>query len=158
MKPNYSVLLVDDDPSLRIAMSDVLKFLFPHWQIWEAANGQEAVSLASRLLPDVILFDLHMPIMNGYEMAIILHSQPETRAIPLILATSEEMSNPLVMRLQTICHAVLPKPFSIEKLERSLKSVSLHKMPPPHFRFFSSTHNLPSMLNSWDGFTVQNIL
>jgi CheY-like chemotaxis protein len=112
-----TVLLVEDNEVLREALRDLLEALYPDWYVVEAENGLQGVELARRTTPDVIVLDFNMPVMNGYEMALHLRQQPETSQIPLILNSSEDTNNPFIVRLRTMCRAVLAKPFSLHDIE-----------------------------------------
>lgn len=112
-----TVLLVEDNEMIREALRDLLEALYPDWCVMEAENGRQGIEMAERVHPDLIVLDFNMPIMNGYEMALSLQNNPATSCIPLVLNSSEDTNNPLVMRLRTMCSAVLNKPFSLGDLE-----------------------------------------
>lgn len=123
MKSDKTVLVVEDDPFLREAVCEFIQFIRPTWRTVEAANGQKGVELAETVQPDLILTDLRMPVMDGYEMVVTLQRKSETRTIPLILNTSEDVSCPLVSRLRSICREVLFKPFLFDELDSALERV-----------------------------------
>jgi CheY-like chemotaxis protein len=79
------VLVCDDDPSTREVLKTVLERQGYHTVL--VASGQEALAQAAALQPAAILLDLLMPEMNGWETATALKAQPETRAIPIIIAS-----------------------------------------------------------------------
>ena len=113
MVDGTTILLVEDNPLMRETLCDILQVFHPEWR----------VQAAQRNRPDLIVLDFHMPVMNGYEMALSLQAQPETRQIPLILNTTEDQNHPLVKRLQSMCNAVLNKPFSLSDLDHVLSAV-----------------------------------
>lgn len=123
MVDGTTILLVEDNPLMRETLCDVLQVFHPEWRVMTASNGLEGVQAAQRNRPDLIVLDFHMPVMNGYEMALSLQAQPETRQIPLILNTTEDQNHPLVKRLQSMCNAVLNKPFSLHDLDHVLSAV-----------------------------------
>lgn len=120
MVDGTTILLVEDNPLMRETLCDILQVFHPDWRVMTASNGLEGIQAAQRNHPDLIVLDFHMPVMNGYEMALSLQAQPETRQIPLILNTTEDQNHPLVKRLQSMCNAVLNKPFSLYDLDRVL--------------------------------------
>ncbi len=74
------MLVVDDDPK---AVEVIATFLpVPAYAVVRAYGGSEAVTLAARLQPDLILLDLMMPDMNGFEVAEALRANPDTARIP----------------------------------------------------------------------------
>ena len=123
MVDSTTILLVEDNPLMRETLCDILHVFHPEWRVMTASNGLEGVEVAQRSQPDLIVLDLHMPVMNGYEMALSLQAKPETCGIPLILNTSEDQNHPLVKRLQSMCKGVLDKPFSLYDLDRVLSYV-----------------------------------
>lgn len=123
MVDGTTILLVEDNPLMRETVCDILQVFHPEWRVMTASNGLEGVQAAQRNRPDLIVLDFHMPIMNGYEMALSLQAQPETRQIPLVLNTTEDQNHPLVKRLQSMCNAVLNKPFSLHDLDHVLSAV-----------------------------------
>lgn len=123
MVDGTTILLVEDNPLMRETLCDILQVFHPEWRVMTASNGLEGVQAAQRNRPDLIVLDFHMPVMNGYEMALSLQAQPETRQIPLILNTTEDQNHPLVKRLQSMCNAVLNKPFSLSDLDHVLSAV-----------------------------------
>ena len=84
--PQSSILIVDDRPENIDILNDVL---FPHYRIRIALNGEKALKIAfSASPPDLILLDVMMPGLNGYQVCEKLKSNPDTRTIPVIFVTS----------------------------------------------------------------------
>jgi len=123
MVDGTTILLVEDNPMMRETLCDVLQVFHPEWRVMTASNGLEGVQAAQRNRPDLIVLDFHMPVMNGYEMALSLQTQPNTRQIPLVLNATKDQNHPLVKRLQSMCNAVLNKPFSLHDLDHVLSAV-----------------------------------
>jgi putative two-component system response regulator len=100
MEDKVTVLAVDDiEMNLRI-MRDVLKSL-GNIEILEARNGKEALScLAERFDVDIVLLDLEMPVMNGYETLQHLKRHLRYREIPVIVVTSERSEVTILKRRQ----------------------------------------------------------
>jgi CheY-like chemotaxis protein len=121
MKSYKTVLVVEDDTFLRKAVCEFIQSIRPSWQTVEAANGKKGVELAETMQPDLILTDLRMPVMDGYEMVVTLQKKSETRAIPLILNTGEDTNCPAVSCLRTICREVIYKPFLFDELDGALE-------------------------------------
>ena len=119
-----TILIVEDDRLFREMLCEVIQLIQPTWRIYEAKNGQEGLALAQAKHPDLIMLDFHMPVMDGYQLALALQQRPETCTIPLILSTSEEADHPEILRLSALCQAVLFKPFSISELERTLAHIN----------------------------------
>ena len=79
-----SILIVDDEKANIIALTHILS---PEYTIYAAKNGQDAIEVTKQHLPDVILLDILMPGMDGYEVLSFLKSEEETREIPVIFVT-----------------------------------------------------------------------
>jgi CheY-like chemotaxis protein len=84
-------LIVEDDEStrsmLRRALSDA------GWEAAEAENGAVALDRVSEQIPDLILLDLIMPVMDGFEFVLALRQQEENRSIPIIVVTAKDLTD-----------------------------------------------------------------
>ncbi len=86
----HTVLVVDDDAK---AVEVIAAYLpAPAYAVVRAYGGAEAIALASRLQPDLILLDLMMPDVNGFDVVRALHEQPETSAIPILVVTAKQIT------------------------------------------------------------------
>ena len=88
MNPTYTLLIVDDQPENLAALGDLLE---PHYRVIAATSGRRALQLAtSEAPPDLILLDITMPEMDGYEVLSRLREDPATREIPVIFVTGRD--------------------------------------------------------------------
>jgi two-component system, NtrC family, sensor kinase len=101
------VLMVEDDASQRERMLGWLER--PQWIVREAANGQEALDLLREEKPDVILLDLMMPEMDGFEVVAALQGTKDWRDIPVIVITSLDLDAKDRARLNSGVQSVLVK-------------------------------------------------
>jgi two-component system, cell cycle response regulator len=81
------ILTVDDSRAVRIIVKKAFKTY--NVEILEAANGVEGLAMAAKQLPDLILLDVTMPVMDGVEMLTKLKAEPSLKAIPIIMLTAE---------------------------------------------------------------------
>jgi two-component system, cell cycle response regulator len=81
------ILTVDDSKTIRLIIAKAFKSF--DCEVLEACNGVEGLAVASRERPDIIILDLTMPIMDGYEALTKLKSDPELRNIPVVMLTAE---------------------------------------------------------------------
>jgi CheY-like chemotaxis protein len=117
-----SVLLVEDDPQGRRLYADWL--VEAGFRVAEAHNGRQALERAREFAPDVIVTDLHIPGIDGFELARQLRLDLRTRDIPVLAVTGYAAfaADPGRAR-RAGCDAVLPKPCSAEDLEAAIRTL-----------------------------------
>ncbi|MCA9961342.1 MAG: response regulator [Anaerolineales bacterium] len=115
------ILVVDDHDEFRSIVNDLLHVLQPNATILNASNGADGLTVAQSNHPDLILTDLQMPVMDGYELAMALRQDAALQNVPLLIMTSARDAGPTLIRLNQVCHGVLKKPFSLDDLETVLK-------------------------------------
>jgi CheY-like chemotaxis protein len=86
----YTVLVVDDDAKAVEVLAAYLPA--PGYAVVRAYGGREAIALAARLQPDLVLLDLMMPEVNGFDVVRALSEQPETAAIPILVVTAKQIT------------------------------------------------------------------
>ncbi len=84
------VLVIDDDELMRSGVCQSLRR--DGWEVSEAANGRLGLASLGQSRPDVIMLDLMMPEMNGFEFLVEMRSQPEWRDIPVLVVTAKDLS------------------------------------------------------------------
>ncbi len=102
------LLLVDDFEDSREMYGDYLGF--HGFLVEEAKNGKEAIQKATELLPDAILMDLSMPIMDGWEATRLLKADSRTKHIPIMALTGHALSGYSESARKAGCDAVVTKP------------------------------------------------
>jgi len=116
------VLLVDDDDMMRRGMRQVLEK--DGWEAIEAENGRVALARLGESLPDVIMLDLMMPEMDGFEFVVELRSRAEWRDIPVLVITAKDLSAEERTRLNGGVEHVLQKGASgVDELLREIDRV-----------------------------------
>ena len=107
---SQQILIVEDDPALREALSQVLAD--EGYDLLGARDGLEAVNCLKRgNRPDVILLDLSMPVVNGWEFRMFQKRDPDLARIPVILITAGGYTREEVAWLEPA--ALLPKPLDL---------------------------------------------
>jgi len=107
------VLVVDDDPSIRRMIMAALRR--EGYTFNEAANGKEALESMRRDRPDVVILDLMMPMVSGWDVLRERSSDPELLSIPVIVVSANRSAELASAMDKGIC-AFLPKPFDIVAL------------------------------------------
>lgn len=113
------ILLVDDNEDNQYAMSYFLKQ--KGYKISFASNGREGVEKAIELKPSLILMDIMMPGLNGYQATKILKSRKESANIPIIAMTARAMREDQIKVLQAGCDDYIAKPFSLDKIAEKIE-------------------------------------
>lgn len=79
------ILIVDDEPDVLILLGE--RLLKAGYDVIKASSGKEAIELTAKKLPNLIILDIAMPVMDGSEVASILRSDPKTKDIPILFLT-----------------------------------------------------------------------
>ncbi|NJN88330.1 MAG: response regulator [Leptolyngbyaceae cyanobacterium SL_7_1] len=123
-----SILVVDDDLASRVLLRQVLEK--EGWQVIEAENGRGALAALQQHQPTLMLLDLMMPELDGFEVLERLQAQPEWRSLPIIIITAKEMSAAEQEYLNQSVERILHKgAYSREQLAaeiRNLLQATLH--------------------------------
>jgi two-component system, sensor histidine kinase and response regulator len=114
------VLIVDDNPVNIDVLRDSLKPLQPDISI--STNGRIAVDIAPRLQPDLILLDVMMPEMNGFEVCRILKADPRTESIPIIFVTAKNQPEDIQNGFSLGCVDYVLKPFNLIEVHARVKT------------------------------------
>ena len=104
------ILMVEDTEDNRQIMRDLLTSA--GYELLEAVNGAEGVAMAAREKPDLILMDIQLPVMDGYEASRRIKADPQLRHIPIIAVTSYALSGDEAKTLAAGCDGYVAKPFS----------------------------------------------
>ncbi len=115
------VLLVDDYPDAREMYSEYLQF--SGFDVIEAANGMEALQRAADQAPDIILMDLSLPVMDGWEATRRLKADSRTADIPVVALTGHALAGISEGAKQAGCDAFVTKPCLPEDLVREIRKV-----------------------------------
>lgn len=108
------ILLVDDDPLIRRIVTKTLTA--NGYQVLEASSGAEGLALARSQPPDLILLDLMMPGMDGFEVCAALRQDSLTVNVPVLMLTALDQTDAKVRGLQTGADDYITKPFNLDEL------------------------------------------
>ncbi|MBE9005913.1 response regulator transcription factor [Fortiea sp. LEGE XX443] len=116
-----TILVVDDDLGTRLSISDYLEL--SGYSVITANDGQEALAMVEEYHPDLIVTDIVMPRMNGYELVRRVRQQPVFRLLPVILLTARTKTQERILGYQSGCDLYLPKPFELEELAAAIRNL-----------------------------------
>jgi two-component system, cell cycle response regulator DivK len=114
------ILLVEDNEDNRIVYATVLRHF--GYEVLEALNGEEGIAMARSKHPNLILLDISIPIIDGWEAARILKRDTETRDIPIVALTAHALASDRERAMDVGCDGYLAKPCEprvvLEEVER----------------------------------------
>ncbi|MBF2009503.1 MAG: response regulator transcription factor [Chlorogloeopsis fritschii C42_A2020_084] len=116
-----TILVVDDDLGTRLSISDYLEL--SGYSVITANDGQEALTKVEEFHPDLIVTDIVMPQMNGYELVRQVRQKPMFRLLPVILLTARTRTQERILGYQSGCDLYLPKPFELEELGAAIRNL-----------------------------------
>jgi len=115
------ILIAEDERDIR----DLINFTlgFAGYQVVATSNGEEAYQAALREIPDLILLDVRMPRMTGYEACKLLKEEESTRNIPIIFLSAKGQESEVKTGLEAGAEEYILKPFSPDQLVERIKAV-----------------------------------
>jgi CheY-like chemotaxis protein len=125
---NRCVLIVDDDPGIRRLMATFLRWR--GFQLLEARNGKEALAAMRTGKADVVVMDLMMPEVSGWDVLSERASDPSLMAIPIIVVTANSSRQVTDDLLAKNVYAVIGKPFDLDDLLAAVAACVEHPHSP----------------------------
>jgi DNA-binding response OmpR family regulator/anti-sigma regulatory factor (Ser/Thr protein kinase) len=117
-----TILIVDDEPGMHQVMEALLT---PEgYTLAFAGNGAEALALAARLTPDLILLDVVMPDMNGFEVCRRLRTDPQLAEVPIVMVTANDDSDSRLQGIEAGVDDYLTKPFDRLEMRARVRSIT----------------------------------
>ena len=120
----HSILVIDDD---KITHSFIKRALEGTYQLFPAFNGEEGLQQAAAIRPNIILLDVEMPGMNGYEVCEILKASEATKQIPVIFLSSHSSLRERMQGFEAGADDYIVKPFQPEDLKAKLQVVGRYR-------------------------------
>ncbi len=121
MEEKYKVLVVEDDDSISNVVE--LNLRLDGYEVFLAADGEEGLAMVEEVEPDLVILDVMMPKIDGWEVLMRLRQQPETRDIPVIMLTAMGDEQSKVMGLRGGADDYVAKPFSPLELTARVKVI-----------------------------------
>jgi CheY-like chemotaxis protein len=115
------ILIAEDERDIRDLVTFSLKF--GGFEVVQASNGQEAVERAQAEMPDLILMDVRMPKMTGYEACKALKAMPAMRHIPIVFLSAKGQESEIQQGVEAGAEEYILKPFAPDELTQQIKAV-----------------------------------
>ncbi|MFB2646850.1 response regulator transcription factor [Raphidiopsis sp. BLCC-F218] len=115
------ILVVDDDIGTSLSISDYLELC--GYSVLTADDGENALSIIQQEHLDLMVTDIIMPRMNGYELVRRVRQNVEFRLLPVILLTARTKTQERILGYQSGCDLYLPKPFELEELIAAVRNL-----------------------------------
>lgn len=115
------ILIVDDEPN--IVMSLEYAFKKKEFEVFVARDGTEALEIAEKQLPDVILLDIMMPQMDGYETLRLLRSNIQLRHTKIVFLSAKNKLGDMQKGIQLGADSYMTKPFSVKKVIQGVENL-----------------------------------
>ena len=115
------ILIAEDERDIRDLVAFTLRFA--GHQIVAATNGEEAIQLASTERPDLILMDVRMPRMTGYDACRAMKANPRLQPIPVVFLSAKGQENEIQTGLDAGAEEYLLKPFAPDQLTDRVKAI-----------------------------------
>lgn len=115
------ILIAEDERDIRDLVAFTLRFA--GHEVFSATNGEEAVEMAPKVNPDLILMDVRMPRMTGYEACKAMKANPDLKDIPVVFLSAKGQENEIQQGLEAGAEDYLLKPFAPDKLTESVKTI-----------------------------------
>ncbi|HEX7512605.1 MAG TPA: response regulator, partial [Candidatus Methylomirabilis sp.] len=150
---DWRILVADDEPYVVLAIKEVLESLPA--SVLEAQDGEEALRLAKAELPDIILLDVKMPRLDGFQVARALKQDPTTAGIPLIFFSALGAPSEKIKGLELGADDYVAKPIDAEELKARVRTILRRGRPEKGATFLASGQlevmNLPSLVRALEG-------
>jgi CheY-like chemotaxis protein len=115
------IVIADDDPISRGLMRDVLE---PQsYEIFEASNGEEALAMIAETRPDLVLLDIQMPVLDGFEVLRKLRNDVRFHDLPVAFVTALAMASDRERALSIGSNAYITKPINVSALRTQVRTL-----------------------------------
>lgn len=120
-KEKTKILVAEDEKDIRELVSITMRLA--GYEVWTANDGQEALTLAREVLPDLILMDVRMPRMTGYQACVAMKEMEELKDIPVVFLSAKGQETEIQQGLAAGAVAYVLKPFAPTELTTRIEEL-----------------------------------
>jgi putative two-component system response regulator len=152
-----TILIVDDEPNIREVLGSLLSE--EGYRMDFAENGHAGYEKARELIPDLILMDITMPVMDGFDACRKIRTEPPLAQVPIIMITAVSDDESRIRSMQSGADDILSKPFDFDELLAKVKNITkddhLRELPPEMESRLLTNEDLPNTcdatIEGWAG-------
>ena len=115
------ILIAEDEPDIRELVAFTLRFA--GHEVTTTANGEEAIQQAAQLIPDIIIMDVRMPRMTGYDACRAMKADTKLKDIPVVFLSAKGQDSEIQTGLDAGAEEYLLKPFAPDQLAERIKVI-----------------------------------
>ncbi len=115
------ILIAEDEPDIRELVAFTLRFA--GYEVVTASNGEEAVQLAVREMPDMALMDVRMPRMTGYDACRAMKANPDLKDMPVVFLSAKGQDSEIATGMAAGAEEYLLKPFAPDQLTERVRAI-----------------------------------
>lgn len=115
------ILIVDDEPNILLSLEFLMKK--EGYRIFIARNGQEAIDIVKKEIPDALILDIMMPEVDGFEVCEFIKTNENTAHIKVVFLTAKAKESDIQKGLSAGADLYLKKPFSTKELVKKVKEI-----------------------------------
>jgi DNA-binding response OmpR family regulator len=115
------ILIAEDEPDIRELVAFTLRFA--GHEVTTTANGEEALNQAGMIIPDLILMDVRMPRMTGYDACRAMKATPNLKHIPVVFLSAKGQDSEIQTGLEAGAEEYLLKPFAPDQLTERVRAI-----------------------------------
>ena len=115
------ILIAEDEPDIRDLVAFTLRFA--GYEVVTSTNGEEAVQLAIKELPDMILLDVRMPRLTGYDACKLIKAEPNLKDVPIVFLSAKGQETEIRDGMNAGAEEYLLKPFAPDQLTERVRSI-----------------------------------
>ena len=115
-----NILYIEDNPGNRMLVRSILEA--EGYTIREAIDGPAGLEMAAQERPDLILLDINLPEIDGYDLARRMRAMPNLDGVPILAVTANVMQGDKERTIEAGCNGFIPKPIDVDKLPQQIKA------------------------------------